>query len=120
MVDAKPSNVPPFGLQLDANMTIDRVENGQTIGTVTISTEDDGSLKIASTGRMPSGSFQQLRQFREGLQLVAKTTQQAAIVEHNGERLASISPSASGIPKWSIRWWAALRYAAQKLIGRDG
>lgn len=101
-------------------MTIDRVEQGKTVGTVSITTQEDGSIRIASTGRMPGGSLGELRQAREGLQLFTQMTQQDTTIEHNGQQLARITAHPTKVPRWSVRWLAVLRLGIERLSRRDG
>lgn len=106
-------------MELDANLMIDRVQDGKSVGTVSITTLEDGSVKIASTGRLPGQSIGELRQVREGLRLLTQTTQQNVSIEHNGRRLADVRADSPGKTQWSIQWFSLLRSGIDHLLGRD-
>lgn len=105
MVDSQPST----GFDLQADLNLERFDHGTCVQQVAISTDSDGTLRVSSTGQLPRIGLRQLAQARKNSRLVAETIGQNVIVEHDGERVATLRTQSTGAGKWSIRWWSVFR-----------
>ncbi|MCC9642455.1 hypothetical protein LOC71_09230 [Rhodopirellula sp. JC740] len=94
---------------LDADLKLQRFDGSTCVQTVYVETLDDGVLAIQSTGTTPRISWSQLQSARSFLRATVMATGQPLAIQHDGHRIAKITPRGSRSPKWSIHWWTMLR-----------
>ena len=111
MADSEPAIV----CELDADLAMECIRDGQTVASASIKTADDGALCISTSGKLPRASFQQLRQANAGLHQLVELTGKDVQVDHNGDQLLAIKYQSPGKSRLALRWWAAFKY----WLGRD-
>jgi len=104
------------GGRVEADMTLERLEGATCVQTITFSSQSDGTLMLACTGKFPSASWEQLRRLRSLLRKVAEVTEQNVVVTNDGTTLVRVARTPDGKPKVAIRWWAVIR---QVLLGTN-
>lgn len=104
------------GVRIEADMVLERLEDATCVQTITVSSQHDGTLLLACTGKFPSASWEQLRRLRSLLRKVAEITEQNLVVTNDGKTLVSVAQKPDGKPKVAIRWWAVAR---QFLLGSN-
>jgi len=99
----------PASLAVDVEMTVTQTQGDTVTQSFAISTDNDGTIKIASDANFPKASLRELREARIMLQDFVAATGQSVLVEHSGHELAKLSPSSSRSPRWSIHWLKIIR-----------
>ncbi len=104
------------GIRVDADVRLERLEGTRCIQTITVSSKNDGTLVLASTGTLPSASWKQLRVLRQRLLAFAEVAGQELLVTTEGRVIVHVRQQGNRGPKMSIRWWTVAR---QMLFGID-
>ncbi len=92
-----------FDVEID--LTLQFLAIGTANQSIQASTDNDGTIRIASRGKFPRLGFSQMRQVRDVLTSVAAMTFQDIVVEHNDRQLAHLRVRSSKAPRWSFRPW---------------
>ncbi len=108
MADPGPRPRPYLTLDVEL-LTLQRIDAGNTVQSISVTTDADGTLRIASRGRLPRGGLRQIRQLRNGLRQIVDLTGKDVMIEHAERQLARLRYRPSRRPRWSIRWWTLLR-----------
>lgn len=99
----------PASLAVDVEMTVTQTRRDTAGQSFAISTESDGTVRIASHASFPKASWRELREARMMLRHFVSSTGQSIVIEHSGQELAKLSPSSLRSPKWSIHWPTIIR-----------
>lgn len=106
---------PTSGCELDVQLMLQRFEGQDSVQSVNIMTESDGTIKVASHGKFQYRLLRQFGRIRDGLMEVSRVTGGDVIIEHEGYRFAHLRNRDPVAAKLSIYWWSILRHA----IGRS-
>ncbi|MAI72815.1 MAG: hypothetical protein CMM01_18165 [Rhodopirellula sp.] len=94
---------------VDANLMLERWEGTTCVQTVVLSSQGDGVLTLACSGKLPRMTWKELGSWRERLCTIVELTEQELLVTSEGSLLVRVVRLPSGRPGVSVRWWAVLK-----------
>ncbi len=98
-----------WGIGVEAQMTLERLEGTTCVQTVTVSSQSDGSLLFACAGKLPGASWEELGRLRWLLRRLAEITEQELVVTNDDTLVVRVARKSNGRLKVSFRWLAIAR-----------
>ncbi|WP_430451070.1 hypothetical protein [Rhodopirellula europaea] len=96
-------------VSIEANLKLERFDHSRVIQVVEMSTTDNETIMIESSGSLPRFSLKHARASRSRLAAIAQATQQNLVVKHNGDVITQVSTTSNVSGKLSIHWWNLLK-----------
>lgn len=94
---------------MDVEMSVIQTQGDTITRSIAVSTDSDGTIRIASDASFPKASWRELKEARIMLRHFVTSTGQGIVIEHAGHELVKLSPNSSRSPQWSIQWLTIIR-----------
>ncbi|MEO1618440.1 MAG: hypothetical protein AAFV88_21485 [Planctomycetota bacterium] len=96
-------------MNIQSNLVLEQLVDGKPVGRITITTNQDESVQVHSTGKLPPLKLGQLRSFRKAAEQFVRLSGQDITVERDGSRLLTLRRGRGRNVVSKVNWLAALR-----------